>query len=333
MKEVTDSEWQEQMPPEGPGKRLRILREAQELGRTRAASLLHLDENKLEALEKDDYEKLPGSVFVRGYLKNYARLLNVPADQILAQYDRIKPAEERRPNLQVASIKDDIGSGHLLVRIMTWGMIIGVIAMVAIWWRTQFDWTLLSETRDESVDIITEVDITDRTGLASLPNLFDNQPVEKDGETNLMLPPLTSNEDHPDLMQEVTTTTQPISEDEKIVPLPTTNSVPETETSDHTVVTPAIDSAVQPSSSGATAGEIIIELIDDCWVSIKDASGSFKIQNILKQGTQQVLKGDPPYKIVLGRASAVRLIVNGEVFDLAPFTQGDVARLTLNPDL
>ena len=339
MKEVTNSEWQEKLPPEGPGKRLKILREAQELGRPKAASLLHLDESKLEALEKDDYEKLPGSVFVRGYLKNYARLLNVPADQILAQYDRIKPAEERKPNLYVSSIRDDIGSGHLMVRLMTWGVLIGLVAMIVIWWRTQFDWTLLSATKDESDDIIAEVDITERTGLASLPDLFDNQPVENNGETNLTLPPLTGNEDSLDLMQKDTTAPQPSSEDEKIAALPTTTSgnildtrTEEHQTEEHHEVNPTVDSAEQPSSSGTTAGDIIIEIMDDCWVSIKDASGTFKIHSILKKGTQRVLKGEPPYKIVLGKALAVRMTVNGEEYDLAPHTRGGVARLTLQPD-
>ena len=333
MKDVADSEWEETLPLEGPGRRLQILREAQELGRPRAASLLHLDDSKLEALEKDDYEKLPGSVFVRGYLKNYARLLNVPADQILAQYDRIKPAEERRPNLQISSIKHEVGSGHLFVRLMTWGITISLIALAVIWWRGQFHWPLLSETTNDSVDVNTEVHVTERADLASFQDTYDNQPVTDDSENNLILPLLTRGNNHVDSMLQDTAVHPPEGEGEKIVRLPNSGNTDEPLTSEPPILMSNVDKASESSSSRESAGDITIELIADCWVSIRDASGSFKIRNVLKQGTQSVLKGHPPYKIILGRASAVRLKVKGKVFDLAPYTKDDVARLTLNPDL
>ena len=45
-----------------------------------------------------------------------------------------------------------------------------------------------------------------------------------------------------------------------------------------------------------------------------------------------MLGGSPPYKLVLGNASAVSITVDGKPFDLTPYIRGKVARLTLNPD-
>jgi cytoskeletal protein RodZ len=40
----------------------------------------------VERIEADRFDELPGEVFVRGFLKSYARALGVPADDVMARY-------------------------------------------------------------------------------------------------------------------------------------------------------------------------------------------------------------------------------------------------------
>jgi cytoskeletal protein RodZ len=40
----------------------------------------------VERIETDRFDELPGEVFVRGFLKSYARALGVPADDVLSRY-------------------------------------------------------------------------------------------------------------------------------------------------------------------------------------------------------------------------------------------------------
>src|SRR5258706_12274283 len=40
----------------------------------------------LERLENDHFDDLPGEVFVRGFLKAYARAVAIPVDDVLARY-------------------------------------------------------------------------------------------------------------------------------------------------------------------------------------------------------------------------------------------------------
>jgi cytoskeletal protein RodZ len=40
----------------------------------------------VERIEADRFDELPGEVFVRGFLKSYARAVGVPADDVLARY-------------------------------------------------------------------------------------------------------------------------------------------------------------------------------------------------------------------------------------------------------
>jgi cytoskeletal protein RodZ len=68
------------------GKRLRTAREQRQLGIDRIAAELHLDPEVIEALENDDSKALPAPIFVQGYLRGYARLLELPADDIVRHY-------------------------------------------------------------------------------------------------------------------------------------------------------------------------------------------------------------------------------------------------------
>jgi cytoskeleton protein RodZ len=78
-------------------------------------------------------------------------------------------------------------------------------------------------------------------------------------------------------------------------------------------------------------GESRLQLIvsADSWVEITDASGQELEMDLLRGGSDKAYHGEPPFKILLGRASAVRLSMDGEAVDLTAFTRDDVAQLSL----
>ena len=76
-----------------PGARLRTAREAQGLSLEQVAATLKVLPRILQALEADNYAALPEPVFVRGYLRQYAALVAVPADEVLARFDEYYQAD------------------------------------------------------------------------------------------------------------------------------------------------------------------------------------------------------------------------------------------------
>jgi cytoskeleton protein RodZ len=66
------------------GALLRAAREAAGLTQDAVAQQLKLAPRQVRAIEEDDYARLPGRTFVRGFVRNYARLLRVDADAIVA---------------------------------------------------------------------------------------------------------------------------------------------------------------------------------------------------------------------------------------------------------
>lgn len=70
----------------GPGVALRAARESAGLSIEQVADKLHLLQSVVRSLEADTYERIRGEAFVRGYLRNYARLLGLDGDEILVRY-------------------------------------------------------------------------------------------------------------------------------------------------------------------------------------------------------------------------------------------------------
>ena len=70
----------------GPGARLRAKREGMGLSVEQVAEKLRLDVRYIQALEQDNHADIAAPVFVRGYLRSYAVLLQLPADAIVECY-------------------------------------------------------------------------------------------------------------------------------------------------------------------------------------------------------------------------------------------------------
>ena len=51
--------------------------------------------------------------------------------------------------------------------------------------------------------------------------------------------------------------------------------------------------------------------------------------DLVRAGTTRQYSDEGPFRVMLGRAGAVLLALDGEAVDLAPHTQDGVARLTL----
>ncbi|MEC7419728.1 MAG: helix-turn-helix domain-containing protein, partial [Pseudomonadota bacterium] len=60
-------------------------REALGITQTEAADVLNLTQGTIVALEADDYDNLPGWVYASGYIRAYARMLGLDADDLVAR--------------------------------------------------------------------------------------------------------------------------------------------------------------------------------------------------------------------------------------------------------
>lgn len=72
---------------ETPGLMLKREREARGLTLSELAKVTRIPEASLMSIENNNFDDLPAEVFVRGFLRNYARQLSIPADEIMQAYE------------------------------------------------------------------------------------------------------------------------------------------------------------------------------------------------------------------------------------------------------
>jgi cytoskeletal protein RodZ len=71
---------------ESIGQYLKRHREERAMSVEEVSRATRIPVGNLERLENDHFDDLPGEVFVRGFLKAYARAVGIPVDDVLARY-------------------------------------------------------------------------------------------------------------------------------------------------------------------------------------------------------------------------------------------------------
>ncbi|MDD5176509.1 MAG: DUF4115 domain-containing protein [Sterolibacterium sp.] len=79
---------------DSPGRSLREAREARGLSIADVAQSIKFSPRQIETIERDDYAKLPGATFVRGFIRSYAKLLHLEEQSLLTMLDRQTPQED-----------------------------------------------------------------------------------------------------------------------------------------------------------------------------------------------------------------------------------------------
>ncbi len=311
---VDDTSDQPEQKTDGPGARLKAAREAAGYDLARMAAQLHISPDQVAALENDSFDRFPARVFVRGYLRKYARLVQVSVDEVLAQFDAAWPeGRGSAPLKRVGSHRPQVGSGHGVVRAVSWALLLGIVVLFFVWWSGYL--------RDLDTDHGGAGTGDNAPAPSSAP-----PPVEAAPDGSLSLPPPAG--DAP-VSDEVQAPVAPTT----VLPLPEQGGAEAvSELSQPVAADDAAPAGEAPSPVVPDlAPQVVLSLTGPCWVQIRDSSGSYRLVGEYKAGFREVLGGTPPYRINLGNASVATLTVDGQPVDLSAHQRGQVARLTLDP--
>lgn len=120
-----------------PGARLRVAREGFHFAIEDIARNMHLRDEVIHMIESDDYDGLNRNpVFIRGYLRGYAKLVDLPADELIHSFDKLyEDAPEEKPTLE--GHKHNIVSRDKPIRWISYVVIAAVISLGTLWWHNQ----------------------------------------------------------------------------------------------------------------------------------------------------------------------------------------------------
>ncbi len=121
--------------PNSPGAQLAAFRQQQGFTQEYVAGKLHLRVRIVQLIEADDYDRLPEPVFVKGYLRAYAKLLGVHHEPLLEKYKSEYMKKDTRYEKALWQSKKEPVRAERLVKWFTCLFAVGVMAAVAIWWQ------------------------------------------------------------------------------------------------------------------------------------------------------------------------------------------------------
>jgi len=149
-----------------PGVLLRTARIQHNLQIEQVAKELHLDARIVTAMENDDQAALPEPIFVQGYLRSYARLVGLPADEVVSRYDA--QGRPSPPPLSVIGPRRKAPMLPLPSARLTRNVILALLAGILVWLAYPLVERLVLSRGGE-----TEVQ---QPGRLDLPPVFEEEP-------------------------------------------------------------------------------------------------------------------------------------------------------------
>jgi cytoskeleton protein RodZ len=292
-------------PAYGPGARLKAQREALGLSLDHVATQLKLSARQIESIESDHFDQLPGNTFARGFVRNYAKLLQLDPAPLLAQLEGLLPRERVQvalPHLVEENNTFSVGNGG-----GGGGRVLGVAgfllafcaALGAIFWYLQQPPSpelnaaqVASEPQPASEPVVE---------VASAPTASD----------------VVAAASAPAPVVAVASATPVAAVTPAAVAVPAS--------------APVVAQTATPTPTPAVIGngELRIVADEDTWVQVVDANGNRLVSNLLTAGTDRSLGGVPPYRIKIGNAPKTRLWLRGQTVDLSQYTKTQVATFEL----
>ncbi|MGK0288645.1 MAG: cytoskeletal protein RodZ [bacterium] len=136
------------------GTELKNKREESSYTLTQVAEITRISPGNLKNIEQGDLEELPGLVFVRGFIRNYAKLLNLDSDEMISELNKIYGhnalSDNQSPsNGNIDNIQKPKGNYWII------GIVIGILCLIGIlyftvWKPKEFKQTKNNQTNQNS---------------------------------------------------------------------------------------------------------------------------------------------------------------------------------------
>ncbi|MFA3790677.1 RodZ domain-containing protein [Aliiglaciecola sp. SL4] len=294
----------------GPGAILKEARDKLGLKSLDIANKLHLKVNIIESIESDEYDPKISMTFIKGYLKLYAKQVNVDEQVIVEAFASQTEIEKEPAKLQSFSKRVAKQASDDRLMLITYGIIAALLALVVIWWLQQDSTDNTNTETNQLAEPIAEQVATDITTEDNLPdNGLETDLSEEPTADDLIISAQISEEvDNASEQNE-------INEDDSVV----------AELAQQTDVEIATDEPQNP----ANQIELVFEFSDNCWMNLKDATGEAIAYGVKKQGRVMTVSGVAPFEVTLGAPSVVQIRYDGVLVDMSRFEAGKSAKFSL----
>ena len=294
------------------GKTLREARERLGLSVADVSNQTKLAPRQIEALEADDFQHLPEMTFVRGFVRSYAKILQLDAQPLLADIPQVNaPTTPLAPSSVEVPFPNAYSPQRQNLIWLGAALLLAVLVVAfAVWHFTT------PRAHPDVAQVETPV---------SLPAQMQIIPASPVHEAGVIVSPVGSA-----LQPEPVVAQPPVSAAQPLTPLHRDTSLNANERLEALPQTQPAKPATQTGVSPQTA-TLRLTFDQESWVEIRDKDDKMLSSQVNPPGSELSLNGQAPFSLVIGHAASVRLYHRGKQVDLTPHinTANEVARLTL----
>lgn len=289
-----------------PGATIRTARTRAGLSLEELASRTRLTRQTLEAMEADAFEQLLEPVYVRGYYRKCARILEIPDQPLVDAYDRMytPPPKAAPQRLRLASGGDLGSSPRFSTRLAILAPLAAIILISIIWMLRQ------GSTTTVPAQTVTMID----SGL--------------DGPSAVLSPDATPTPAAPESATSLDgATPAPTPDPGATAPADAGSVAPPDPAAAAAVDATAPPGEAAPATAAAAptpvGTQLVLEFNEISWARVEDASGKSLLSGVISSGERQTLDGKPPYSVFLGNAPGVKVTFGGVPVDLKAYVKGN----------
>lgn len=328
---MTSEETSQPVASDPVGQQLQRAREKQGLSADDVAKAQHLRPAVIQAIEAGDYSQIDSELFLKGYVRAYAKQVGLDANEVVTDLDReLEPLRKKREQEFEANPLVDIERRRRRKRRAAKLTLLLCVAALAGY--LVFTFVLPQPETVAPSDVAEEADqgepAADAPVSQSEPAAPEEEAVEQNTEATVE--PIPESEAEPEapsgsrdeeapVDQETTAVTTPeplepmaddsVSSDDIVDPVESAPVV--TQSTDPVLENPAEPVAV------SDVGRLQITFTGDCWVQVSDASGNRLVNSLQRNGDQIDVTGEAPLRVVIGAVDAVGTIsFQGEPVDM-----------------
>ncbi|MCG9693262.1 cytoskeleton protein RodZ [Vibrio sp. Isolate22] len=311
-----DTQAQEPIAPAlEAGTLLKNQREALGLTQKQISDRLKLRISLIQQIEENQFESDQVATFMRGYIRSYAKYVNLDEKVVLNALRNSGDAQHEDQEMLSFSRKTKTEKHNSRITLLTWGIFAVIVGISSLWWWQNQQQDTLSQSlanTESSEELAVEESLDPEFASLEVIEAEQNDAAASVIEDTEGLAAISDAADTSAALD--VTDEQPSVDAEPAVELETVEATPAP--------------GITPTPEVATKA-LTMQFTADCWIQVKDATGKTLSTGIKKAGQSLNLSGTAPYKVILGAPEGVSMTFASEPVDLSGYTSGKVARITL----
>ncbi len=261
----------------------------------------------ITAIENNDVAVLPAPIYTQGYIRAYAKFLEIHEDVVLDMYSRAVPHDTLTRLKPRSTLPDEASSQSPLVKFITILLVLAGIAAV-IYGSYQY--------YQEKADVM-------ETELESKERSFTGSSLDFPGRYGANIKQKAEPVDDELVVQRIESiavTNEAEIDDNQVKPSSETESAADNELLMVTEAAVDSDAASVPledsSEQSMQQDTLVIHAKKGSWVKVVDDTNKRLFHNMISKGGSKTLLGQAPFRVTLGNASTTSVTVNGLEIDL-----------------